>query len=585
MKTKRFGLLALAALTMLLSACGEQEGEVIYLRLLNCEDYIGEDEFTYGDVDYADVLTAFEEIESARLGKTVKTIYDTYDTNETMLSSLKTGKSTYDLICASDYTLQKMCSMGMLQPIDMSRVPNYEDYCSPYLLNVMDAITADTMIDGELKTVSMGDYSVGYMWGTLGILYNPEKVAEDKGIEEDQVKFDMADWDTLWNPDYRNEMSVKDSMRDTYSVGIMKEFDEEIRKNLADSGYFDENYQLIDGKYDEAVEHYNPLITEIFNRSDEATVEKVEKTLLSLKENVFGFEVDSGKDDIVKGHIGINLAWSGDATYAIEQAEGEWGKSLYYSVPDTGGNIWFDGWVMMKGIDAEHKSIAEDFLDFICDPDIATADMECIGYTSFIAGDSILALNREWYDPRSYAMYQYDEEEGSFIYDDNGDYVYIEGMEGSTWDKPAGYASWEEYYLDPDNECEEWSVVDLSYMFEGTVEVGEGDQTPWMFYTDEKETIEAEDGRIVVAGRQFTAQYPEKKQLPKLAIMKDYGDNNKYVLAMWQNVKSNNLPIAGVVVFAVILAAGIAIILTVWIGKKRSHAIREKRRKSKSELN
>ena len=563
MKAKRFLLLGLSGIACLgLAGCAKNEGEVIYLRLLNCEDYIGEDPFEFQGVEYEDVLSAFEELESE-----------------------KTGKSTYDLICASDYTLQKMCTMGMLQPINMEHVPNYSDYCSPYLLTEMKNITAETLIEGEKQVVSMADYSVGYMWGTLGILYNPEKVASDKGLDEDEVKFDMGDWASLWDAKYRNEMSVKDSMRDTYSVGIMKEFDAEIRENLAKSGCFDEQFELLDGKYEEAVENYNPLLTEIFNRCDEETVAKVEKTLLELKENVFGFEVDSGKDDIVKGLIGMNLAWSGDATYAIEQADLEWGKTLYYSVPETGGNIWFDGWVMMKESDEEHVVLAEDFLNFICDPEVAAADMECIGYTSFIAGDSILGLIREWYDPRSYAMYQYNEEEESFVYDEEGEYVFIEGMEGSTWDKPAGYESWEEYWNDPENECDEWVEVNLAYMFEGTVEVDEvGDATPWIFYTDEREEVEV-DGVVRTAGRQFAAQYPEQKQLPKLAIMKDYGDNNKFVLAMWQNVKSNNLPLAGVIVFAILLAAAVAVILTMVITKKQSHAIREKRRKGKSELN
>ena len=64
-----------------------------------------------------------------------------------MLSSLKTGKSVYDLITASDYTIQKMMSLGMLQSIDFDRVPNYVSYCSPYLMGQLDALTAE--IDGQ----------------------------------------------------------------------------------------------------------------------------------------------------------------------------------------------------------------------------------------------------------------------------------------------------------------------------------------------------------------------------------------------------------------------------------------------------
>ena len=109
-----------AALLMpLLAGCGEED--VLILKALNCEDYIGEDafDFTYENEDgeevtltYDDVIAGFEEYESEKLGRTVHVVYDNYDTNETMLSSLRTGKTTYDLICASDYAIQKMMTMG-----------------------------------------------------------------------------------------------------------------------------------------------------------------------------------------------------------------------------------------------------------------------------------------------------------------------------------------------------------------------------------------------------------------------------------------------------------------------------------------
>lgn len=536
--------------------------EGITLRLLNCEDYIGEEEFEYVTAEgetltFSDVLTGFEELESARLGKKVTIVYDTYDTNETMLSSLKTGKSTYDLIVASDYTIQKMMTLGMLQEIDFSRVPNYVDYVSPYLNQQLKALTAD--IDG--KTCSVGDYSVGYMWGTLGILYNPEKVAFDKGLSEDEVKFAMNDWGSLWDPAFHGEMSVKDSMRDTYSVGIMKEFEADILTEMAASGCFDEDLNLLPGKWEKAVETYGPKLADIFNRCDKDNVERVKKTLLELKQNIFGFEVDSGKEDIVKGMIGMNLAWSGDAVYSMDTAEeGLSPRYLYYSVPKTGGNIWFDGWMMTKQCDEEHQVLAYDFLNYLSDPVVATANMNYIGYTSFIAGDAVLDLVREWYDPRYRGDYEECDEKGATV---DGEFV------------PWGVLA----------EENEWSVVDLSYMFEGTLEnlpetLGEDPLTnPYLFYTDEYETIES-DGASCVAGRQFFAQYPPEEIIPKLAIMKDYGANNQYVLAMWQDVKANNFPLAGVIVFGVVLAAAAVLIVGSIIAKRRFRAIRVARSKA-----
>ena len=619
--------LALACLT----GCSSGEtGEVVYLRAFNCEDYIADG-----------VLESFEEEESAKiseeLGKEVKVkvIYDCYDTNETMLSSLKTGKTSYDVICASDYTLQKMVNQKMCQPINMDNVPNYVDYCSDFLLDKMASIV--TTVDGE--PVDMGEYSVGYMWGTLGILYNPLKVAKDKNItfedeegniqyDVDAVKLDMDSWGSLWDSKYKNEMSVKDSMRDTYSVGVMEHFDKEIREKLANSGCFDEELNLIDGKFEEAMAGYNVELTAIFNTCDEATVKEIEATLLSLKENVFGFEVDSGKDDMVKGLVGMNLAWSGDAVYSMDRGDNESGQTIYYSVPRTGGNIWFDGWVMMAGLDELHVELAEDFLNYLCDPEVASENMSSIGYTSFIAGDVIHELIRDWFDPRSYAMYIYDEadwwEDNDFRYDENDEKVYQTGfdlehddieefdpangildMTGSTYEYPVidGVEhTWDEYYdlynekvaainalLGEDDKLEEvepWGVRDLTYMFEGKLEyegiAGEygdtPDTNPYLFYTDELEEIEDDEGVIHIAGRQFYAQYPDQTMIPKLAVMSDYGANNVYVLAMWQNVKSNSLPLWGVITLIVLFLAAGAVITVYFLERGKYRKLRKMRK-------
>ena len=134
----------------LLSGCSTAEDniETINLRVLNCEDYIGEDDIVpfwdeAEEESYEGVLEAFSAYEWEVNHKKVNVIYDTFDTNETMLSSLKTGKSTYDLICPSDYTIQKMMSLGMLEPFDEGALPNYDAYVSKYLLGKMKEIKAE----------------------------------------------------------------------------------------------------------------------------------------------------------------------------------------------------------------------------------------------------------------------------------------------------------------------------------------------------------------------------------------------------------------------------------------------------------
>ena len=121
----------------------------------------------------------------------------------------------------------------------------------------------------------------------------------------------------------------------------------------------------------------------ILNRTDDDTIEKVEQALIDAKKNVFGFEVDSGKNDMITGKININFAWSGDAVYAIDEAE-EQEVYLNYSVPQEGSNIFFDGWVMPKGA---NTTLAEAFVNYISMPENACANMDYVGYTSVIAGD------------------------------------------------------------------------------------------------------------------------------------------------------------------------------------------------------
>ncbi|MEG0529135.1 MAG: extracellular solute-binding protein [Bacilli bacterium] len=342
------------------------------LKILNAEDYIYEQGSPNDPISIVDQFVAEYK---AKTGKDITIVYDTYDTNESMLTELKTGKTQYDLICASDYTLQKMIVEDLVIKFDDSEVNNYVDYSSRYLTGKLN----DIKIKGETGIVN--SYVKGYMWGTLGLLYNPEyrKFSEQT---KQEVRKDMSSWSSLWNEKYKNTISIKDSIRDTYAVGILEAFKPELEVLAA-------NY----AKDKDAVK-YNKEFTELFNKCDTLTINRVVSTLLELKKNIYGFEIDSGKDDITKGLIGINLAWSGDAVYAIEEAE-KVGLTLEYKIPDIGSNIWFDGWAMPKGANA---TVAQAFVNFLSDPTNAIQNVEATGYTSFIAGDQMLDYVKDSYD-------------------------------------------------------------------------------------------------------------------------------------------------------------------------------------------
>jgi spermidine/putrescine transport system substrate-binding protein len=203
------------------------------------------------------------------------------------------------------------------------------------------------------------------------------------GFTYDPEYFDEADvnsWECLWSKDlvkFGKQFSLKDSYRDTYVAAIFHIFKDEI------------------AALDPTDADYNSKLSKIFNRCDNATIDKVEIALKeAMNTTVYGLEVDEGKDDIVRGVYHANLAWSGDSVYSMDSAEEGSEKILNYSLPTEGSNVWFDGWCMPKGA---NKELAEEFVNYICMPEVAANCMDAVGYTSPIVGDAMWDLVNEWY--------------------------------------------------------------------------------------------------------------------------------------------------------------------------------------------
>lgn len=359
---KYLSFLVLLISCFTLVSCKEEE-LVRVLRVYNWQDYIDDGV----DTDTAHMLDDFTNYYFETYGEKIEVTYDTFETNESMFNTLKTGKTTYDLVCPSEYMIMRMLKNDMLIPFEADSTPVYNQYASKYIQNVFKNVNVD-------ENYTLADYAKCYMWGTLGLVYDPEYVSEE----------DMKSWDVMWDPKYEGMVSTKDSIRDTYVVGVMHTYKSELveLKSQYESG------ELTD-------EEYNSKVNQIMNRCDDDTIKKVLSSLQALKDNLFGFEVDSGKTDIVNGKIRMNLAWSGDAVYSMQLAEEEDDKILAYAVPEEGSNIWFDGWVMPKGADTE---LACAFVDFVSKPENAARNMNYIGYTSAIAGQEVFDTMVDWYD-------------------------------------------------------------------------------------------------------------------------------------------------------------------------------------------
>ena len=335
---------ALAAVMMTL-ACTEDRSQI--LKVYNWADYIDEE-----------LIGEFETWYEEQTGEKVTVVYQTFDINETMLSKIELGHEDYDLACPSDYIIERMLSNDLLIPIDkdFGDTPNYIDNVSPYIVEELF-----NQIEGNGKNAN--DYSVGYMWGTTGLLYNREFVSDEE----------VKTWDVLRRPEYAGKILVKDAFRDVYTSLL-------ISFNM------------------DAIERGEKNIQTIGFDASEESIAKVEEYLRSFKDGVAGWEADFGKDQMTKGLAWINLSWSGDAQWAMDEAA-EVGVDLNYSIPYSGSTVWFDGWVIPKY--ARNIKAASYFINFLCMPENAVRNMDAIGYVSAIGGQEVLEamIDEESFEP------------------------------------------------------------------------------------------------------------------------------------------------------------------------------------------
>ena len=330
----------------MLISCSSSEERNRILKVYNWADYIDEE-----------LIGEFEQWYEEQTGESISIIYQTFDINETMLSKIELGHEDYDVVCPSDYIIERMLANDLLLPLerDFGDTPDYIGNVAPYIVEKFN------QIEGNGKNAN--DYSVGYMWGTVGLIYNPKYISED----------DTKSWDVLKNPAYRGKVLMKDAFRDVYTSLLIA-----LNKEAIDAGEKD-------------------LSTITFDTSDES-IKLVEDYLNSFKESVCGWEADFGKEQMTKELAWINLSWSGDAQWAIDEAA-EIGMDLRYAIPETGSSVWFDGWVIPKY--ARNVKAARYFINFMCKPENALRNMDMTGYVSAIGGSEILEAisDPEEYEP------------------------------------------------------------------------------------------------------------------------------------------------------------------------------------------
>lgn len=283
-------------LSLILVSCGESRP---VLSVYNWGDYIDE-------TVIADFEKEFE----------VKVVYSLYSTNEEMYVKIKQGAESYDLACPSDYMIERMIREDLLAPLNHEKLGNRTKLDTRFM---------------DLGFDRGNNYSLPYMWGTLGILYNTETV--DDPVES---------WSILWNEKYAGRIGMYNSVRDSL-VPALK----------------------LDG-------------FSLNTRSaDELAAAK--QRLMDQKDLVLVYGEDNLKEMVSGGELDLALVYSGDYGWVKEDF-----PHLSYAVPREGSNLWTDGWVILK--DSEQIDLAHEFINYLCREDVALKNAEYVGYASPLPG-------------------------------------------------------------------------------------------------------------------------------------------------------------------------------------------------------
>lgn len=432
--------------------------EPIKLRVCNWEEYIDlgewdeEEAITLGNgvviLGEQPLYHDFEAWYQETYGREVRVEYSCFGTNEDLYNQLTMG-DTYDLVCPSEYMIMKLMAENQLCPYseDFYDENNENNY---YIRNVSPFIY-NTLSTNEIDGESWSKYAAGYMWGITGVLYNPEFVTEKEA----------ATWEIFGNPKFNRQVTLKDNVRDSYfaALGMLKA-EELLDKTLI------------------SAPNYHERLEALMNDVSPETIAEAQELLDKLMKNIYSLETDSGKADMITGKIVANYQWSGDAVYAMDQAD-EDDFELRFAVPKESTNLWFDGWVMLKsGIDGDtdRQHAAEAFVNYMSRTDSAVRNMNYIGYTSAIAGNE---------------------------------------MDDTIFE----YAKW---CYEAEEDAEDLIKYPIGYFFSGD-------------NADEEYMIEAEANQI---GRQLYSQYPPQEVMDRAAVMQYFDEGaNKAINRMWINVR------------------------------------------------
>lgn len=293
-----------------------------------------------GEYIDSEIFEGFEQWYKEKTGKTVKVVApSTFDAVEEIMTAVEKDHADYDLLLPSDYAVEQLIKKDLLVKVDKQRVNVAEVFRSEY---VERAKISDPTLE----------YSVPYMYGTFGLMYDYSKTGKH-----------LDSWEALYGNEFAGKSANKDSLREAITSAAIWNNASELTK--------DNPYKKIQSLYDRLPDTYTSAIS----------------TLGATKKNyLWGGE--SMKFDMASGNTKVQVAlmWSCDAGYIMNDYEDDNGnehhgnRNLWYVVPKEGGNIYLDNFVISKY--GKNQEAAQYFLEYICQKDIAIQNSEYAGAIS-----------------------------------------------------------------------------------------------------------------------------------------------------------------------------------------------------------
>jgi spermidine/putrescine-binding protein len=271
-------------------------------------DYELEDElniFQWSDYWGEDIVPTFETVFDVDVN------VSNFASNEEMFNKLKAGGTgQYDLVFPSDYMIGVMAEQGIIQELDMDKIPNSEN---------VDSKFSDPSYDPD-----PGTWSVPYQWGTSGIGWNANILGD----------VELDSWDAMWSDEYAGEITMMNDMRETIGAALKRR-----------------GYSL--------------------NTTDPAKIEEAKQDLIEQKELLLTYDSSNFEVKLINEQASPVHGWSGDIFRAYWETYEDGSSPVNYRVPTEGGVVWVDNGAVTA--DAPHPNAAHAFINYFSNARVAAA--------------------------------------------------------------------------------------------------------------------------------------------------------------------------------------------------------------------